>query len=98
MLPGAARDITGCLTRGGPINRDNDRMRRAWVYRLPFVLVLICGVTSGTPRAQGSPDVPPVSDAAHAAGFVDVRTVVPDAVVDLRYATANNFTHTQLYP
>jgi zinc D-Ala-D-Ala dipeptidase len=44
------------------------------------------------------PGVPPVSDAAHAAGFVDVRTVVPDAVIDLRYATTNNFTHTQLYP
>ncbi|WP_424737168.1 M15 family metallopeptidase, partial [Mycobacterium sp.] len=41
---------------------------------------------------------PPVSDAAHAAGFIDVRTVVPDAVLDLRYATTNNFTHTQLYP
>ena len=42
--------------------------------------------------------VPPVSDAAHAAGLVDVRTVVPDAFIDLRYATSNNFTHTQLYP
>jgi D-alanyl-D-alanine dipeptidase len=31
-------------------------------------------------------------------GFIDVRTVVPDAVLDLRYATANNFTGTQLYP
>lgn len=42
--------------------------------------------------------VPPVSDAARAAGFVDVRSVVPDAVIDLRYATTNNFTGTQLYP
>ncbi|BBX94896.1 D-alanyl-D-alanine dipeptidase [Mycobacterium lacus] len=45
-----------------------------------------------------SPDVPPVGDAARAAGFVDVRSVVADAVIDLRYATTNNFTHTQLYP
>jgi zinc D-Ala-D-Ala dipeptidase len=44
------------------------------------------------------PGVPPVSDAAHAAGFVDVRSVVPDALIDLRYATTNNFTGTQLYP
>ncbi len=75
-------------------------MRLAWVYRLPFVLVLIalCGATSETPRVPASPDVSPVSDAAHAAGFVDVRTVIPDAVIDLRYATTNNFTHTQLYP
>jgi len=48
--------------------------------------------------ATASPVVPPVSDAARAAGFVDVRSVVPDAVVDLRYATTNNFTGTQLYP
>lgn len=27
-----------------------------------------------------------------------MRTVVPDAVVDLRYATTNNFTHVRLYP
>ncbi|MDT5120400.1 MAG: zinc D-Ala-D-Ala dipeptidase [Mycobacterium sp.] len=47
---------------------------------------------------RASPDVPPVSDAARAAGFVDVRSVVPDAIIDLRYATTNNFTGTQLYP
>lgn len=32
------------------------------------------------------------------AGLVDVRTVVPDAVIDLRYATPDNFVGTQLYP
>jgi D-alanyl-D-alanine dipeptidase len=53
---------------------------------------------SGPAAAQASPDVPPVSDAARAAGFVDVRSVVPDAIIDLRYATTNNFTGTQLYP
>jgi D-alanyl-D-alanine dipeptidase len=39
-----------------------------------------------------------VSAAARADGLVDVRTVVPDALVDLRYATTDNFTHVQLYP
>jgi D-alanyl-D-alanine dipeptidase len=29
---------------------------------------------------------------------VDIRTVVPDAIIDLRYATTDNFTHVQLYP
>jgi D-alanyl-D-alanine dipeptidase len=29
---------------------------------------------------------------------VDVRTVVPDALVDLRYATANNFVGVPMYP
>ena len=50
-----------------------------------------CGV-----RAQA--DAPPLSPEARAAGFVDVRSVVPNALIDLRYATPNNFTHTQLYP
>ncbi|MBV9514701.1 MAG: D-alanyl-D-alanine dipeptidase [Mycobacteriaceae bacterium] len=45
-----------------------------------------------------SPVVPPLSDAARAAGFVDVRSVVSDAIVELRYATPNNFTHAPLYP
>lgn len=75
-------------------------MRLAPVLKLAVAvgLVLGCGAPWGTPRAPASPDVPPVSDAARAAGFVDIRTVVFDAVVDLRYATTNNFTGTQLYP
>jgi D-alanyl-D-alanine dipeptidase len=39
-----------------------------------------------------------VSARGRAAGLVDVRTVVPDAIVDLRYATTDNFTHVRLYP
>jgi D-alanyl-D-alanine dipeptidase len=49
-----------------------------------------------TPSASADP--PPASPQARAAGLVDVRTVVPDAVVDLRYATTNNFVGVQLYP
>ncbi|MGI8880474.1 MAG: M15 family metallopeptidase [Jatrophihabitans sp.] len=47
---------------------------------------------------EAAPKVPPVSAQARAAGLVDIRTVVPDAVIDLRYATSDNFTHVQLYP
>ncbi|KAA0108988.1 M15 family metallopeptidase [Mycolicibacterium sp. P1-5] len=43
-------------------------------------------------------DVPPVSPQAAAARFVDVRAVVPDAVIDLRYATPHNFVGAPLYP
>ncbi|GAB2478055.1 M15 family metallopeptidase [Jatrophihabitans fulvus] len=39
-----------------------------------------------------------MSAAARRAGLRDVRTVVPDAVVDLRYATPDNFTRVRLYP
>jgi D-alanyl-D-alanine dipeptidase len=39
-----------------------------------------------------------VSPQARADGLVDIRSAVPDAVVDLRYATTNNFTRVRLYP
>jgi len=55
-------------------------------------------VSPAATTSPASPGVPPLSDAARAAGFVDVRTVVADAVVDLRYATPNNFTGAPLYP
>ncbi|MGH3957682.1 M15 family metallopeptidase [Mycobacterium sp.] len=48
--------------------------------------------------ARASADVPPVSRQAQNAGFVDVRSLVPDAIIDLRYATSNNFTGAPLYP
>jgi D-alanyl-D-alanine dipeptidase len=48
--------------------------------------------------APPTPPVPPVSAAARAAGLLDVRTVIPDAIVDLRYATSHNFVGVPLYP
>ena len=48
------------------------------------------GIAAATPA--------PVDPAAAALGFVDVHSAVPDAILDLRYATANNFVHRQLYP
>jgi D-alanyl-D-alanine dipeptidase len=39
-----------------------------------------------------------LSPRARAAGLVDIRTVVPNAIVDLRYATKHNFTGVRLYP
>jgi zinc D-Ala-D-Ala dipeptidase len=64
---------------------------------LPLVVAIGLAVPFATPAAA-DPGVPPVSDAAREAGFVDVRSVVPDAIIDLRYATTNNFTGIQLYP
>jgi D-alanyl-D-alanine dipeptidase len=50
--------------------------------------------TTNAPNAG----VPALRDQARAAGFVDLRTVVPDAIIDLRYATPNNFVGVPLYP
>ena len=63
-------------------------------------LLIAVAVAWSAWSASASPDrpVPPVSDAAAAAGLIDVRTVVPDAVVDLRYATPSNFVGAQMYP
>lgn len=64
------------------------------------MLALCCsviGLAAATSTVAAEP-VPPVSDEARAAGFVDVRSVIPDAVIDLRYATADSFVGAQLYP
>src|SRR6202021_2942699 len=67
----------------------------ALALRLLAVLALFSAVSRGV---NANADVPSLSPQARAAGFVDVRSVVPNALIDLRYATPNNFTHTQLYP
>jgi zinc D-Ala-D-Ala dipeptidase len=54
--------------------------------------------TSSTPTNAQPPRVPPVSVQAAAVGFVDVKSVVPEVIVDLRYATPNNFVGQALYP
>lgn len=63
---------------------------------LTTALVTLAVVSAAA--ANAAPDVAPVSPQARAAGFVDVRSVVPDAVIDLRYATSNNFVGAALYP
>jgi D-alanyl-D-alanine dipeptidase len=60
--------------------------------------IAAAGISAATVNAAPGNGVPPVSPQAAAAGFVDVRAVVPDAIVDLRYATADNFVGVQLYP
>ena len=62
-----------------------------------FLVALLLAFTM-SPCGHAYADVPPVSPQARAAGFVDVRSVVPNALIDLRYSTSNNFTHVQLYP
>lgn len=87
--------------------REFHRRRRADLYSAQMsVLTLryliigaLAAVAAVGPAATGAASpVPPVSAAARAAGFVDVRDVVPDAVIDLRYATADNFVGIELYP
>jgi D-alanyl-D-alanine dipeptidase len=76
---------TGCGARGaGPASPPLD------------VTPVLTSSAGASPT--GSPGVPPVSAEARAAGFVDVRTVVPDAIIDLRYATPNNFVGVPMYP
>jgi D-alanyl-D-alanine dipeptidase len=54
---------------------------------------------SATARADPD-DAAPAAEAAPPRGddLVDVSAVIPDAVLDLRYATADNFTGAVLYP
>lgn len=59
------------------------------MYYAPYVRrALLVVLIAGTARA----------DAGKAADLVDVSGVIKDAVVDIRYATEDNFTKTKLYP
>ena len=89
-------------------------MRRTGTLRLgatTLVVTAAFGCSGGHPMSGPSSASPPprsgsapasatapVNPAARAAGLVDVRTVVPDAVIDLRYATGSNFVGVRLYP
>ncbi len=55
--------------------------------RAVLVLVIACGgVAAASPRRESASDL------------VDVTTVIPDAVLDIRYATDANFTGKAVYP
>lgn len=85
-LLASALVCAAALLAGGP------RRARSARRGLVPVLAVVCGAGLGAPALAAA------DPADTAADFVDVRTVVPDAVIDLRYATANNFVHTALYP
>jgi D-alanyl-D-alanine dipeptidase len=63
-----------------------------------IVAASVLGAAVALSPAVSAAPVPPVSPQAQAAGFLDVRSVIPDAVIDLRYATASNFVGVPLYP
>jgi len=73
-------------------------LTRMGCRRVGLILAMCALGAVGHAGPAAAEPVPPVSGPAQAAGLVDVRTVVPDAVIDLRYATADNFVGIALYP
>lgn len=53
------------------------------IVRIGALLCLVLGISTCQTPVQRADNV--------AAGFVDIATVIPEVVVDVRYATANNF-------
>ena len=74
------------------------------MWRVLVATMTTACAASAAPAPAPAPAPPVVPDAVPDAAapreddLVDVTTVIPDAVLDLRYATDNNFTHTVLYP
>jgi zinc D-Ala-D-Ala dipeptidase len=62
------------------------------VRTLATAFVALAVAVAGAPAASAEPAT------AAQAGFVDITSVIPDAVVDLHYATADNFVGKPLYP
>lgn len=92
---------TGCTRHPMPVNQPTGSINSttAVTSSLP---TMSSAAAPARPTVSSThapaPQVPPVSTQARAAGLVDIRTVVPDAIVDLRYATSNNFVGVPLYP
>ncbi len=55
-------------------------------------------VGSAAPQRAAEPAGTPTADAESESGFVDVARLEPSIRIDLRYATANNFTGKVVYP
>lgn len=58
---------------------------------MQLIVIALAGVASAEPRPTPTP-TPRADD------LVDVAGVIDDAVIDMRYATADNFTGKELYP
>jgi D-alanyl-D-alanine dipeptidase len=63
-----------------------------------LLILLLVAVSAASWAVRANADVPTLGPEARSAGFVDVRSVVPSALIDLRYATPNNFTGKPVYP
>jgi D-alanyl-D-alanine dipeptidase len=78
----------------------SDAERRAEPAREPRPIAA-APAADAAPVLAAAPDAAPAPDAGpppRADDFVDVASVIPDAVLDMRYATANNFTGAVVYP
>jgi zinc D-Ala-D-Ala dipeptidase len=62
------------------------------------VRTLAAGFAAATIAVAAAPVASAEPVTAEAAGFVEIHTVIPDAIVDLHYATADNFVGKPLYP
>lgn len=65
-----------------------------WLVLTMMMLLIQCA-GSGASRGSVSPQVKIL---AAQRGLVEVRTLIPDAVIDLQYGTRRNVTHQVLYP
>jgi D-alanyl-D-alanine dipeptidase len=97
--------LGGCTGRGSPRTSVTPTPPTSTESAAPSSSSVVVAPTTGSssstappPTSSGPPPVPPVSAQAQAAGLIDIRTVVPDALIDLRYATPDNFTGVVLYP
>jgi D-alanyl-D-alanine dipeptidase len=82
-----------------PSSRASSTVPLAVSTSAPGPVVTSSPPSSSVPSSSVRPTAPPpLSAKARAAGLIDIRTVVPDAIVDLRYATTDNFVGVRLYP
>ena len=98
--------VAGCTSGQQAVDRAGPPSSTPQTSTVPSPTPTPSSVPSRTTSKRPTPKkstsrvqtVPPVSAKARAAGLIDIRTIIPDAIIDLRYATTDNFTNVRLYP
>lgn len=89
----------GNLPCGGKVGKGKTMIfRNQELLCWAITAVMVVGCASSAPRSKVAEKPTPVLAKAAELGLVDIRTVIPDIAIDLRYATSDNITGRVLYP
>jgi D-alanyl-D-alanine dipeptidase len=89
----------GCATGGAHDDSSSSASNSGvWPTARPTAGTSTAHPTPSSTASSAVRQIPPLSAKARAAALIDVGTIVPDAIVDMRYATTDNFVGVRLYP
>lgn len=89
--------LSGCHTAESPAPVEETKANVMEEHAEPEpIRIEDAGESNESPQGEASPDIEPLPEPEDT-DFVKVRDYIPDILVDLRYATDNNFTGKVIY-